>query len=145
MRMQWQWTPDSQWMQLTPAGWWGLGGAFVVLVALVVAYVWQTRRRQRRFETRLAQLTAALALLTDTVETGFQDVMRQTARASQETEARPAPRARTNTHRRIKSAAKRGKAVEQIAAAEQLSEGEVHLMLQMSGGQPPTTSHAEMR
>ena len=145
MRMQWQWTPDSQWMQLTPAGWWAMGVALVVLVALAAAYAWHTRARQRRVEARVAQLTAALALLTDTVETGFNDVLRQTARASQDAEPRPAPRARANTQRRIKSAARRGKPVDQIAATEQLSEGEVHLMLQMSGGQPPATHHAEMR
>ena len=145
MRMQWQWTPDSQWMQLTPAGWWALGVAFVVLAVSAAAYVWHTRRRQRRVDARLAQLTAALALLTDTVEAGFQDVLRQTSRATPEAEVRPAPRARTNAQRRVKSAARRGRPLDQIAAAEQLSEGEVHLMLQMSGGQPPATPHAEMR
>ena len=145
MRMQFQWTPDSQWMQLTPAGWWALGLSFGLLAVSAAAYVWHNRKRQRRVDARLAQLTAALALLTDTMETGFQDVVRQASRAPQEAEVRPAQRARTNAQRRVKSAARRGRPVEQIAAAEQLSEGEVHLMLQMSGGQPPATPHAEMR
>jgi hypothetical protein len=143
MRMQFQWTPDSQWMQLTPAGFWVVGGAGLVLVALAVAYVWHTQRRQRRVDNRLAQLTAALALLTDTVETGFESVLRQATRVTPDAENRPAPRARVNAQRRVKSAARRGKPLEQIAAAEQMSEGEVHLMLQMSGAEPPT--HAEMR
>ena len=145
MRMQFQWTPDSQWMQLTPAGWWALGLAFGVLAVSAAAYVWHSRRRQHRVDARLAQLTAALALLTDTMETGFQDVVRQASRAPQEAEVRPAPRARTNAQRRVKHAARRGRPLDQIAAAEQMSEGEVHLMLQMSGGQPPATPHAEMR
>ncbi len=143
MRMQWQWTPDSQWMQLTPAGQWAVAAALIAVVAVAAVFAWNARIRRRRVDARIAQLTAALALLTDTVEAGFQDVLRQTAR--EPLEASPAPRIRANTQRRVKTAARRGRAIDEIAATERLSEGEVRLMLQMSGTQPAATHHAEMR
>ena len=104
--------------------------------------LWWQGRRVKRLDARVAQLSAALALLTDTVEAGFQDVLQQTAPA---VEKRPTAAPRANARRRIRSAAKRGRPVDQIAAAEQLSEGEVRLMLQMSGGQSEPAQHAEMR
>jgi hypothetical protein len=129
---------------LTPEGHWAVAGLVAAALLLQAGCVlWWQARRVRRLDARVAQLTAALALLTDTVEAGFQDVMRQTAPAADK-RAPAAPRA-SSTRRRIRSAAKRGRPVEQIAATEQLSEGEVRLMLQMSGAQSEPAQHAEMR
>ena len=48
--------------------------------------------------------------------------------------------------RRVRGAAKRGQSVREIAAAEQMSEGEVRLMLQNpSRAVKEPTVHAEMR
>jgi hypothetical protein len=130
---------------LTPEGHWAVAGLVAVALLLQAACVlWWHGTRVKRLDARVAQLSAALALLTDTVEAGFQDVLKQTAPAA---EKRPVvPSRAANARRRIRSAAKRGKPVEQIAAAEQLSEGEVRLMLQMSGGpQSEPAHHAEMR
>jgi len=128
---------------LTPEGHWVVAGAVAAALLLQAACVlWWQGRRVKRLDARVAQLSAALALLTDTVEAGFQDVLRQTAPA---VEKRPTAAPRANARRRIRSAAKRGRPVDQIAAAEQLSEGEVRLMLQMSGGQSEPAQHAEMR
>lgn len=135
MQMQWVLTPEGHWIVA------GLLVAALVAQALVVV-LWQGRR-VKRLDARVAQLTAALALLTDTAEAGFQDLLRQTTPAVDKRPAAPSPRAATR--RRIRTAAKRGRPVEQIAAAEQLSEGEVRLMLQMSGGSNEPASHAEMR
>jgi hypothetical protein len=130
---------------LTPEGHWALAGLVVAaLVAQAAAVlVWQGRR-VKRLDARVAQLSAALALLTDTVEAGLQDVLSQVTPVVDRKRTAAAP-ARANTRRRIRSAAKRGRPVEQIAAAEQMSEGEVRLMLQMSGAQSEAVDHAEMR
>jgi len=57
-----------------------------------------------------------------------------------------APRHRTTAQRRVRGAAKRGQSVRDIAAAEQMSEGEVRLMLQNASREmkePPV--HASLR
>lgn len=133
---------QMQWV-LTPEGHWIVAGLLVTALAAqaLAVLLWQGRR-VKRLDARVAQLAAALALLTDTAEAGFQDLLRQTAPA---VDKRPAASPRASTRRRIRTAAKRGRAVEQIAAAEQLSEGEVRLMLQMSGGSSEPAPHAEMR
>ena len=137
MQMQWQLTPEGQWI---------LAGIAVGLVAACVAVavrLWLQGRQVKHLDARVAQLGAALALLTDTVEAGFQEVVRQASRPVPEARTAVAPR--TNTRRRIRSAAKRGRTVDQIAATEHLSEGEVRLMLQMSNASSEHANHAEMR
>ncbi|HET9271530.1 MAG TPA: hypothetical protein VFO31_25310, partial [Vicinamibacterales bacterium] len=57
-----------------------------------------------------------------------------------------APRNRTTTQRRVRGAAKRGQSVREIAAAEQMSEGEVRLMLQNTSREVKEPGgHASMR
>ena len=106
-----------------------------VILAMAI-WTWALHVRQQRridaLEGRVANLLAGLALLTDTTETGLRDVTAEVARLTGST-ARP--RARTTTHRRIAGAVKRGQSVQAIAAAEQISEGEVKLRLSMSGAQ----------
>ena len=84
-------------------GWCRHGGAACCRPPCVL---WWQGGRVKRLDARVAQLSAALALLTDTVEAGFQDVLRQTAPV---VEKRPAAAPRANTRRRIRSAAKRGR------------------------------------
>jgi hypothetical protein len=128
---------------LTPEGHWLLAGLVVaaLLAQAAVVVVWQGRR-VKRLDARVAQLSAALALLTDTVEAGFQDVLSQATPVVERKRA-AAPQ-RANTRRRVRSAAKRGRPVDEIAAAEQMSEGEVRLMLQMTEAQSEPADHAQM-
>jgi DNA-binding NarL/FixJ family response regulator len=106
-----------------------------VLIAMAV-WAWALHMRQQRrvdaLEGRVANLLAGVALLTDTAECGLRDVTAEVARLNGST-ARP--RSRTTTQRRIAGAVKRGQSVQAIAAAEQISEGEVKLRLSMSGAQ----------
>jgi hypothetical protein len=137
MQMQWQLTPQGQWI----LG--GLAAGLVAACAAVAVVLWLQGRRVRHLDARVAQLVAALALLTDTAEAGFQELVRPAPRPQPEPRVAVAPR--TNTRRRVRSAAKRGRPVDQIAAMEHLSEGEVRLMLQMSGASSEHANHAEMR
>lgn len=121
----------------------GLPIAIGVVIALECVlgglYLLQ-RRRANELEGRLAGLTAAMTLLTDTMEGGLQDVAREVGRLGAAS-AVAAPRARAATQRRVRTAAKRGRHVTDIAATEQMSEGEVRLMLQL--GKDRTVSAAE--
>jgi hypothetical protein len=113
-------------------------------VVAMAAWTWALHLRQQArieaLEGRVANLLAGLSLLTDTTESGLRDVTAEVARLSG---SGSRPRTRTSTHRRIAGAAKRGETVQAIAAAEQISEGEVKLRLSMNGAQEG--SHAEMR
>lgn len=102
-------------------------GLFVAVVAIAVG------RRQRlaiaRLEDRLTHLNAGLSLLTNTTEEGLRGVALEVSRLAGASEARP--RAVTGARQRIASAAGHGRSVQDIAATEQVSEGEVllHLLL----------------
>lgn len=91
---------------------------------------WRAARGAERVERTVARHQEALALLTETSESGFAAVAAEITRAAA---ARPAPAPRKPSTRRIAAAARRGTAIQEIAAAEQLSEGEVRLRLQMAG------------
>lgn len=96
-------------------------------------------RQQRRIEAlegRLASLTAGISLLTDTTETGLRDIAHEIGRQSSGASA-PRPRSRAATHRRITGAARRGQSVQEIAASEQVSEGEVTLRLSLATSEEP--------
>ncbi|HEY6507717.1 MAG TPA: hypothetical protein VIY56_06865 [Vicinamibacterales bacterium] len=123
--MQWQLTPVGQWIAS------GIAACLVTACVATALLLWLHGRRAERLAARVAQLSAALVLLTDTVEAGLQDLLRQGVRALPE--ARTAVTPRVNTRRRVRTAAKRGRTVDQIAATEHLSEGEVRLMLQVAG------------
>ena len=82
-------------------------------------------RRLGRFDQRLAHLTDALSLLTETAEIGF--------RANASEIGRLGERAASNTATgRVLSAVRRGRSVPQIAADEEMSEGEVRLRLHLA-------------
>ena len=129
----------------------GVGGGVMLLLQLTgLVMLWLQRRKVRSLDGRVAHLSAAMALLTDTLEGGMHDVAREVSRlAAQPTAAAAvaaAPRNRTTTQRRVRGAAKRGHSVRDIAAAEQMSEGEVRLMLQNTSREIKEPSlHASMR
>jgi hypothetical protein len=115
-------------------------------VVALAMWTWALHLRQQArieaLEGRVANLLAGLSLLTDTTESGLRDVSAEVARLGR-TGAAARPRSRASTHRRIASAAKRGQSVQAIAAAEQISEGEVKLRLSMTGAQEGL--HAALR
>lgn len=114
------------------------GLAVLFLVQLVL--LWKLARSTRATAdatTRVAQLTAALELLTNTAEEGFVNVASELERLG----ARPlaAGSTRRATTRRIAAAARKGRAVEDIASAESLSESEVRLHLGLEAATAPVT------
>jgi hypothetical protein len=123
------------------------GGVMIVLQLAGLTVLWLQRRKVKNLDGRVAHLSAAMALLTDTLEGGLHDVAREVSRLSAQPAAAPVvPRNRAAAQRRIKGAAKRGRSVREIAAAEQMSEGEVRLMLQNATRELKEPSvHAEMR
>jgi hypothetical protein len=125
------------------------GGVMLALQVTGLAVIWLQRQRVRSLDGRVAHLSAAMALLTDTLEGGLHDVAREVSRLAAQPSAPMAvavPRNRAITQRRVKGAAKRGHSVRDIAAAEQMSEGEVRLMLQNASREvKEPTVHASMR
>ena len=129
----------------------GVGGGVMLLLQVTgLIVIWLQRRKVRSLDGRVAHLSAAMALLTDTLEGGLHDVAREVSRLAAQPSAAAAvaaaPRHRTTTQRRVRGAAKRGHSVREIAAAEQMSEGEVRLMLQHTTREVKEPSvHASMR
>jgi hypothetical protein len=112
--------------------------AVVAALTLVNAALLFTIARALRalppMEARVQRLADALALLTDTTESGFQALSEHVA-ADSRPKVRPrraaAPNAKTATARMVRSA-QRGRTAAEIAASEELSEGEVRLRLQLA-------------
>lgn len=110
----------------------GLAAASLIPLGVVV---WQTRVMRTTLtalEGKLARQADALALLTETSESGFTAIAHELSRREVEV-AKPQrePQREPNT-RRMTTAARRGKSVKEIAAAEQVSQGEVHLRLALA-------------
>jgi ABC-type transport system involved in cytochrome bd biosynthesis fused ATPase/permease subunit len=82
-----------------------------------------------RFGERLAHLAAALELLTDTTEVGFANVAVELDRTAPKRTARTS---RGTTARRITQAVQHGQSIEDVAAAEALSQSEVRLHLEFA-------------
>lgn len=114
-----------------PAGVLTLAAASLSLLVCVVVLIVNRRQRSAlaHLEERLTHLTAGVSLLTNTTEDGLRGVALEVARLASIADARP--KAVTQTRERIASAAGSGKSVQDIASAEQVSEGEVllHLLL----------------
>jgi hypothetical protein len=114
---------------------WIAAGVGLVIAAAWVALLWRAVRAMRAmaaFEARVARLTEALTLLADTTESGFRAVTEQ---LNVQTPVRPvaaAPRPRRTTTGRVARAARAGVPVAEIAAAEEVSQGEVQLRLHMA-------------
>ena len=68
---------NPQMQQLTV----GIGGAVMIALQLAAAVgLWLQRRKVRNLDGRVAHLSAAMALLTDTLEGGLHDVAREVSR-----------------------------------------------------------------
>ncbi len=118
-----------------------IGFAVIGLLQLAACLLFLRQQRSiERLSGRMTNLVAGISLLTDTTETGLRDVAHEIGRAAS-TDA-PRPRQRAATQRRITTAARRGRSVQEIAAAEQLSEGEVNLRLQLAQSGPRRKSES---
>jgi hypothetical protein len=125
---------------------WSAAGLLVLaLLASFRMHVLQ-HRRIAKLGDRVAQLTAGISLLTDTIEGGLRDVAQEIERMGA-IKAAAKPKARAATQRRVSTAARRGRSVQDIAAKEQMSESEVRLRLQLAGanGAAKEKAHAAVR
>jgi hypothetical protein len=121
-----------------------VGGATLLQLAGLVWMHRQTQAAIERLDDRAAHLVAGVSLLTDTTEGALRDVaIEMTRQRTGKETARP--RARAATQRRVAGAARRGRTVQDIAAAEQVSEGEVRLRLQLERAAKERANHASMR
>jgi len=119
------------------------GGMLLILGALVWMRV-QHQSAVERLDDRIAHLLAGVSLLTDTTESALRDVATEINRLASSDTSRPRPRAATQ--RRIAGAARRGTTVQDIAATEEMSEGEVRLRLQLDKAHKERLdSYASMR
>ena len=119
------------------------GGTLLMLGALVWIHV-QQRAAIERLDDRLAHLLAGISLLTDTTESALREVASEVTRLGTMTEAVKV-RPRAVTQRRIAASVGRGRSVQDIAALEQISEGEVRLRLQLENARKERVSHASVR
>jgi sensor domain CHASE-containing protein len=105
------------------------GGAGLLVIVSVLSINRRQRRLLQRVEERLTHLHAGLSLLTNTTEDGLRGVALEVARLAGAAETKP--KAVASARQRIASAAGHGRSVQDIAANEQVSEGEVllHLLL----------------
>lgn len=105
------------------------------VILLVATRLVRALRHTVELEQRIARLQEGVNLLADTTETGFRQVAAELERLSslraQPAAARPAPATRP-TAVRLRAATRRGSTVKDIAAAEQVSEGEIRLRLSLA-------------
>jgi len=114
--------------------------ALITGVLLIVATrLVRALRHTVELEQRVARLQEGVNLLADTAETGFRQVAAEIERlAGGVTATAPVPSTGTRpaaarpTAARLRAATRRGRSVKEIAAAEQVSEGEVRLRLSLA-------------
>ena len=102
-----------------------------VVDAAALWYVARGLRRLEHVESRLAHLTDALSLLTETAESGFRSTAVEIGRIAERT-ASATTAASGTASRRIASAVKKGQSTSAIAAEERMAEGEVNLRLHLA-------------
>jgi hypothetical protein len=111
--------------------------AALIAVVLVQIYFLARMRRSAfelgRMHERVTRLDAAVNVLTDTCDCGFRTIAEEIGRALDHVN-RPVKR---SASRRVRAAAMGGAPVAAIAAAEQMSEGEVRLRLQLPSASAP--------
>jgi hypothetical protein len=111
-----------------------LAGAAAATLGIVMAgaAILSARRQKRalaRLDERITHLTAGVSLLANTTEDGLRGIAAEVTRLAGAAEQKPA--AQAGVRHRIAAAAGHGRSVQDIAASEQVSEGEVllHLLL----------------
>ena len=127
-------------------------GVAAVLLLPGAACVWMARRlgriryvpieRIEQAEHRIAKLSAALSLLTDTTEAAFRDVMQEVERQTEASRNQSPFERRASTQRRIGLAASNGRSAREIALSEGVSEGEVRLRLRLAQHLDAVTTRA---
>ena len=111
-----------------------IGAGVAVLIVSFVCLLLVTRRLGR-FDQRLAHLTDALSLLTETAEAGFRTNAAELGRLGERpTGGRAVSMTATD---RVLRAERLGQSLQQIAADEQMSEGEVRLRLHLADRPAP--------
>jgi hypothetical protein len=118
---------------------WALAAANV---AQLVVLAWFVRRvrEMAQIQGRVARLTDAMTLLTDTTEAGLTTLIREMELSRRQNVARTAPRA--SVARRVMAAHDTGQDLASIACDEALSEGEIHLHLAMARQRQEGSLHA---
>lgn len=109
--------------------------AVAALGLVQAALLWRLLRLGRDLRTydeRSGHLSDAVSLLTETTEASFRAVALEVERLAS---TGPARATRTST-RRVAAAARRGRSVQEIAATERVSEGEVRLRLHLADDGP---------
>jgi alkylhydroperoxidase family enzyme len=104
----------------------------IVAQTALLLRVWPLLQRPARTEDRLAHFAEALALLTDTTEAGLANVALELESTRRRT---PRGTSRAATAKRIATAARKGQSIEDIVAAEALSESEIRLHLRMTANE----------
>jgi hypothetical protein len=121
-----------------------VGAALTLLSAVQAWLLWRLSKMvasSARLEEKVAHLGDALSILTETSEAGFKAVADELTRRAV---AGPVPATRSKTPiARIKAAARRGTSIAEIAAAENMSEGEVRLRLHLAEHAPAARSRAK--
>ncbi len=122
------------------------------VLLLVATRLVKALRHTVELEQRIARLQEGLNLLTDTTETGFRQVAAEVERLSGLAGAPVATPVTRPTAARLRAATRHGRSVKEIAAAEQVSEGEVRLRLSIAeagakgrGRKTATRGHAALR
>jgi hypothetical protein len=118
-----------------------LGGCVVLSLLSIVALAAHARRQKAalaRVNERVAQLGNGLSLLTNTTEDGLRSVALEIARLAGASEAKARPQ--STLRERVAAASGHGLSVQDIAASEQISEGEVLLHLLVDRLRPEAAS-----
>lgn len=122
--------------------------AATVPAALVLSAVIWTHVQQQaaidRLDDRLAHLVAGVSLLTDTTEGALRDIATEIGRLAAVSDG-SRPRTGTAGQRRVATASRRGHTIQDIAAMEEMSEGEVRLHLQLAKARKERVNHASLR
>jgi hypothetical protein len=111
-------------------GIYAVGGLAVIALAeaVIIVRLSKALKAVSRFGERLVHLASAMELLTDTTEAGLTNVGIALERSAPQRAARST---RGATSKRIAAAARVGRAIEDIAADESMSQSEVSLHLKM--------------